>query len=327
MTRKAELSPMEDAKRIAGRQLVLLGHAIVYVLACALVGVTAGAFPAVIVGLAWGIGLASHGFFAVAAPLMRRRLERHVLAQLEPPTVIRVEARDGRALEELSAAIAHEIRNPITAAKSLVQQIAEDPASTDNAEYAAVAVAELERVERSIVHLLRFARDEPIESTELRLADIVHSAVETLRDRAAKLGASVTMQLDDDGSMRGDPEKLRRVVVNLIGNALDAVDSAKPPEPRVAITSGASLAGDAVWVAVRDNGTGIPADALPRIFDPFYTSKEGGTGIGLALARKTVEAHGGTLEARNLPGGGAEFLFSVPRWRRTELPAPREGTS
>jgi signal transduction histidine kinase len=309
-----------EARRVAGRLIGFLGHALVYGLGCLLLLITAGPFVALIVAVSWGIGLASHGFFAVAAPILRSRLEEGARSVLAPPALPASDPRTARSLEELSAAVAHEIRNPITAAKSLVQQIAEDPQSPDNAEYAAVAVGELDRVERSIVHLLRFAREETPELVEMRMIDVVQGAIETLRDRASTLGASLTTSLEDTGRMRGDAEKLRRVVENLIGNALDALEEGKTPSPRVEIASGSNLAGTEVWVAVRDNGPGIPESALPRMFDPFFTSKGSGTGFGLALSKKTIAAHGGTIEAQNRASGGAELLFTLPRDRARTRP-------
>lgn len=313
------------AKKLVGRALGFAGHVIVFTMVCLLLLVVAGFLPTLIVALSWGIGLAAHGFFAVAAPLLRAPLEaraEQTLALSPPPAPPAPPARlaapgpSTRGLEELSAAIAHEIRSPITAAKSLVQQIAEDPASPDNAEYASVAVAELDRVERSIAHLLRFARDEALEPADVRMVDVVQAAVETMRDRAARQGATLATSIEESGTMRGDPEKLRRVVENLVGNALDAVRDAKTEGARVEVASGQNLAGDEIWVAVRDNGPGIAPEALPRIFSPFFTTKEGGTGLGLALAKKTAEAHGGTLEASTRRTGGAELLLVVPRAAR-----------
>jgi signal transduction histidine kinase len=312
----ATRGPEPDARRLVGRQIGFLGHFVVYSMTLALLLSTAGSLPTVIVALAWGIGLGAHGFFAVAAPMMRPALERHTRQLLapsppSPPAVL--EVRASRPLEELSAAVAHEIRNPIAAAKSLVQQMAEDPASPRNPEYASVAIAELDRVERTIVHLLRFARDEPIDAAEMQMGDVVRAAVETLRDRVAKAGVSLVTSIDDTGAMRGDADKLRRVVENLVSNALDALEEGHAPDPCIDVASGANLAGDSVWVAVRDNGPGIPADALPGIFRPFFTTKDHGTGFGLALSKKTIDAHGGTIEAGSSPSGGAEIVFTVPR--------------
>jgi two-component system sensor histidine kinase HydH len=252
--------------------------------------------------------------------MMRPVLERHTVQLLAARKPEPAEPRLSRSLQQLSAAIAHEIRNPITAAKSLVQQIAEDPASSRNAEYASVAITELDRVERSIVYLLRFARDEAVELADMQMSDVVRTAVETLRERATKAGVSLVTSIDEAGAMRGDPEKLRRVIENLVSNAIDALEEAHTPDPCVDVACGANLAGDALWVTVRDNGPGIPADAMDEVFQPFFTTKTGGTGLGLALSKKTVDAHGGTIEAGTSPTGGAEISFTLPREVREPAP-------
>jgi two-component system sensor histidine kinase HydH len=226
-----------------------------------------------------------------------------------------IEGRHARSLEELSASIAHEIRNPITAAKSLVQQMGEDPAARNNVGYAKVALDELDRVERSISHLLRFAREEDVEVADLRMADVLESALETFRDRIERLGVRLEREVDTEGRMRGDPEKLRRVIINLVGNALDALEGAGTPDPTLHVLAGENLAGTELWVRVKDNGPGMGPETLERIFSPFYTSKAGGTGLGLALSKKVVEAHGGSIEAHSQPGGGSEFLLTFPRQR------------
>jgi len=97
--------------------------------------------------------------------------------------VVGLRGEHARNLEELSASIAHEIRNPITAAKSLVQQLGEDPGSAENVEYANIALQELDRVEKSISHLLRYAREEEMNPRPMKLADAIESALETVRER------------------------------------------------------------------------------------------------------------------------------------------------
>jgi signal transduction histidine kinase len=117
--------------------------------------------------------------------------------------------------------------------------------------------------------------------------------------------------------MRGDPEKLRRVVINLIANALDAVLESETPRPRVEIETGENLAETEVWLRVRDNGPGIDPGRLQEIFSPFYTSKQGGTGLGLAISKKVVDAHGGSIEIDSGPGRGTEFLVTFPKRRNS----------
>ena len=270
-----------------------------------------------IVGICWGVALLGEFTRRQLEPALRQRwIDREVRQQLDHTVSVKrreLEGEHTRRIEEISASIAHEIRNPITAAKSLVQQMGEDPASPENVEYAEVALDELDRVEKSISHLLRFARDEEVRISEMRMAEVIPSAVETLRDRLDRGGVDVSMALDADGTMRGDPEKLRRVVINLLSNALDAVLESDTPQPRIEIQMGENLAGTEVWLRVRDNGPGIDADRVQEIFSPFYTSKEGGTGLGLAISKKVVDAHGGSIEIDSGPGRGTEFLLTFPK--------------
>jgi signal transduction histidine kinase len=127
------------------------------------------------------------------------------------------------------------------------------------------------------------------------------------------MGVAVDCQLDTQGSMRGDPEQLRRVVINLIGNAIDAMEGAGTAEPKLTIMSGDNLAGTEVWVRLQDNGPGIPVETRAKIFDPFFTTKSSGTGLGLALSKKVVDAHGGCISVESSPQHGTEFVLSFPK--------------
>ena len=234
-----------------------------------------------------------------------------------------LEGEHHRSLEQLSASIAHEIRNPITAAKSLVQQLGEDAGDVDQEEFARVAVAELERVERSISHLLRYAREEETRVVPVVMEDILESAIETFRDRASRGGIEIVRQYDAEGRLEGDPEQLRRVVINLVTNAIDVLEGGEIEGPEIRVTMGENLAGTEVWVRIADNGLGIDPDQSSRIFDPFYTSRENGTGLGLALCRKIVDNHQGTIGLESPPiggGRGTEFVMTFPRHRRVSSP-------
>ena len=191
----------------------------------------------------------------------------------------------------------------------------EDPSAAENVKYAQVALQELERVERSIAHLLKFAREEEPKLADVRLDEIAASALATLRDRMRDLGVKLETDYDAPGALVGDAEQLRRVVINLASNALDAMRDAKTPAPRLGVAIGENLAGTEAWLRVRDNGPGIADEHLPKLFDPFFTAKEGGTGLGLALAKKIVDAHGGSIEPGRSPSGGAEFLVTLPKTR------------
>jgi len=319
---KASRTPEERAyraaRRRANRRLGFFTHFVVYGAVLMLLVVTTRSIRAVlIVASAWGIGVFLHYFWSMLAPRLRERwIEREVGERVDQDVDSerrRVEDRHVRHLEDLSASIAHEIRNPITAAKSLVQQMGEDPVSESNLEFASVALDELDRVERSISHLLRFARDEDLRCEPMRMSDVVASAIETFRDRLKRSGVVIECQMDTPGQMRGDADKLRRVVINLIGNALDAMGDAGTTAPKIVVMSGDNLAGTEVWLRVSDNGPGIPEATRAKIFDPFYTTKQQGTGLGLALSKKIVEAHGGSMELMATSRSGSEFVLSFPK--------------
>jgi len=318
------------ARRRANRRIGFLSHFGTYLATLAIILVASRSVRAVmIVGLAWGIGIFIHYLAAIVAPRLRERWVRDEVGARSPRAVAterqKVETRSRRSMEDLSASIAHEIRNPITAAKSLVQQMGEDPLSRENIEYADVALAELDRVERSISHLLRYARDEEPTFERVSLEAIARAAVTGLRERARAAGVEVTVDFDREGVIRGDPEKLRRVFENLVSNALDALTADTPPQPRIEILGGENLAGNAVWIRLLDNGPGIPVEDRERIWSPFHTTKESGTGLGLALTRKTIEAHGGQIDLE--PGRderGSEFVMSFPKLVVSEHPRTQE---
>jgi two-component system sensor histidine kinase PilS (NtrC family) len=212
------------------------------------------------------------------------------------------------AIGELAARIAHEIRNPVTAARSLAQQLCRDPASLFAAEHGLI-LTELERVERQVAALLRFARREDFRFAPVDLAELVRTTVDAFRARLEAGGVALALELDEDVVVRADAEKVRQVLVNLIENAIDALRE-RGDGRRLAVT--VTGANGTAALRVADNGPGVPAAALPHLFEPFFTLKTGGTGLGLAIAWRTVEAHGGRIETTGAPGAGLAVTVVLP---------------
>jgi signal transduction histidine kinase len=213
------------------------------------------------------------------------------------------------AIGETAARIAHEIRNPVTAARSLAQQLAREPASPANAEHASLILAELERVERQVGALLRFSRREDLRPEPTDLGELVRTTLDAYRPRLEAAGIEVALDSGAGIVAPVDREKVRQVLVNLIENAIDALaDGAVERRLRVAV---AGLNGTAT-VDVADTGPGVPAEAATHLFEPFFSLKAGGTGLGLAIAKRTVEAHGGSIDAGPAPGGGMAFRVRLP---------------
>jgi two-component system sensor histidine kinase AtoS len=257
----------------------------------------------------WGIGIFSHFMGVFGSRMLKERffdpaVERELGRQREE-----MQTEKQASIDELSSTIAHEIRNPIAAAKSLVQQMGEDPTSVENVEYAQVALGELDRVERRISHLLRYAKEEDYEMAHVNLATVVDAALMQLRAKLDAAKVHVARNYIGGPTVRADAEKLRQVFTNVLDNAIDALAGvAEDRRVDLFVENGARGA----TVRVRDNGCGIPADKVERIFNPFFTTKESGTGLGMAIARKIVEAHGGTIAVASREGGGSEFTIALP---------------
>ncbi|HPG27420.1 MAG TPA: ATP-binding protein, partial [Myxococcota bacterium] len=103
--------------------------------------------------------------------------------------------------------------------------------------------------------------------------------------------------------------------INLLGNAIDALEEARTQDATIRVGLGESLAGDAVWIRIEDNGPGVDVAASDRIFEPFVSTRTGGTGLGLALCRKIVEEHGGGIELDRARQAGTAILVTLPRMR------------
>ncbi|HYC54096.1 MAG TPA: ATP-binding protein [Candidatus Binatia bacterium] len=258
----------------------------------------------------WGIGVFSHymGVFG----------QRYIRENYFEPAVEREVRREKHAIVtekqadigELSSTIAHEIRNPIAAAKSLVQQMGEDPQSVENVEYARVAIEELDRVERRVSHLLKYAKEEDYELRLVSLAAVVDASLAQLKSKLEAAKVRVARNYIGGPTVNADAEKLQRVFGNIFDNAIDALASV--PEDRridVFIENGVPRA---VSVRVVDNGAGIAPEKVGKIFSPFFTTKDHGTGLGMAIAKKIVDAHQGAIEVDSQLGRGTEFRVTLP---------------
>jgi signal transduction histidine kinase len=212
------------------------------------------------------------------------------------------------AVGELAARIAHEIRNPVTAARSLAQQLVREPAAPFQEELG-IILAELERVERQVASLLRFARRDELHVAPVDLAELVRGVLASLRPRLDAASIALALDLRAGVLARADGEKLRQVLINLLENALDALAGAEAPR-RISVDV-VGVNGHAT-LALADSGPGVPTDALPRLFEPFFSLKPDGTGLGLAIAKRTIEAHEGCITAVPGPHGGLLIEIELP---------------
>lgn len=213
------------------------------------------------------------------------------------------------AMGKLAAGAAHEIRNPLTAVRGFMQLLqARQAPDSPEAEYTQIILSEIGRIEAIVRDLLLLARpSEPVRapfSLPALLDEVLLLLEEDLRGR----GVAVIREYDRRGAWAlGDQKLLKQVAHNLLRNAAEAMDGAGG---RLTVAAGA--AGAAAWFRVADSGPGIPPEHLPRLFTPFFTTKETGTGLGLAICYAIVEAHGGRIEVQSQPGAGAAFTVWLP---------------
>lgn len=226
-------------------------------------------------------------------------------------------------LGAMAAGLAHEIKNPLGGIRGAAQLLArEEPDPAMLREYTDVMIREVERINGIIEELMDLTRprtphQQPVDLAKL-LSDIVLLQQEAVRDRQIEF----LLHLDPSiPPLLGDESLLNRLFLNLIKNAAEAID----PPGRVEITS--KIAAEMqmlrpgerptamVRVEIRDSGRGIPADALDNIFTPFFTTKEQGSGLGLATCQTIVNQHHGLLKVDSTPGAGSVFTVSLPLWR------------
>ena len=216
-------------------------------------------------------------------------------------------------LSRLLARLAHEIRNPLSSLDVHLHLLEEDlaeggPCSKEQlADRFEIIHGELHRLENLVKQFLRLAGPSAIELSTVELDKTIGHVCELLRPEAStrriELVADVPAGLPP---LQADPDQLIQALLNLIINAVQAVDQNGRVEVR------ASLEGDGFLIEVRDNGPGIPPEKLHTIFEPYYTTKSEGSGIGLWIAQQIIVAHGGTILAANAPDGGAVFAVSLP---------------
>jgi signal transduction histidine kinase len=217
------------------------------------------------------------------------------------------------AWRDLMRVLAHEIMNSLTPIASLSESLARRLPQDAEAE----ARAALEVIARRSENLMGFvdryrlvADTPPPIRAPVPLGAFARDITRLMAGSFAAAGAELTLQVQPpDLEVEADRSLLEQAVINLLKNALDA--SRTSASPRVALVCAA--AEDLVSITVRDNGEGVPPDRLETIFVPFYTSRRGGSGIGLSLARQIAQAHGGQLIARNNADGGATFEMGLPR--------------
>jgi two-component system nitrogen regulation sensor histidine kinase NtrY len=227
---------------------------------------------------------------------------REMADSLERARAQEIESERLRAFRETARRVAHEMRNPLTPIRLAISQLSRTSAP-EQREAIEVLVAESGRLEQLAREFTEFGRLPEGPAAPVDLPELLSELART------SLPSSMTANLalaSTTPTLLGHYDPLRRAFSNILRNAVEACDGKGEIE-----ISSEGLADGRVQVIIRDHGPGIPPALGARIFDPYFTGKDGGTGLGLALAKQTVEMHGGTIAVEATPGGGASFLIRM----------------
>jgi len=213
---------------------------------------------------------------------------------------------------EMAAGIAHELKNPLVSiggfARRLVKKL---PADSTGCEYAGTIVREVKRLENMLSDILAFSKKSTISHSHCDIRDILEDALTIVAPTLEESRIKVSKHYPRNRiTFLGDCEQLKQVFLNLFLNAQEAMKSGGKLEITVSETLIDGI--KAVSVAVADTGGGIQPEVLHNIFNPFYTTKETGTGLGLPIANRIVSNHGGKIRVNNYTGTGVEFTVTIP---------------
>ena len=231
------------------------------------------------------------------------------------------------AVGNLAAGVAHEVRNPLNAISIGLQRLrkefapAESEAREEYVRFTEIMQAEVGRLNTIVDQFLGLARPSRLTLAEEPLVAILEELLTLLSSQA--LAQKIRLETDlrlGTARVRMDRQQLTHAFMNVLLNAIQAmpgggvlkVSAAALPLDRAAVSGRSSAGARMAQVAISDSGPGIPADHLDRIFEPYFSTKEGGTGLGLAMAHKIVEDHGGAIRVESQAGSGASFIITLP---------------
>jgi two-component system sensor histidine kinase HydH len=214
------------------------------------------------------------------------------------------------AVGRMAAGVAHEVRNPLSSIKGLALLLKDkfDSDSRDS-RTAGLLIQEVERINRTVSELLSFARPASLELQKVFVAEILDETLRLISPDARSSGIETSLETDEDVKpVLGDRDRLNQVFINLMLNAVQSMDKGG----RLTVGARNSDGGDSVIVTVRDTGCGISQENMPQLFYPYFTTKSGGTGIGLAISQKIVSDHRGSIKIDSSPGRGTTVTVELP---------------
>jgi two-component system, NtrC family, sensor histidine kinase HydH len=245
-----------------------------------------------------------------------REIVDSLLAKALGPDAAHLAATEKQLLlSRLLARLAHEIRNPLSSLDIHVQLLAEDlahltPRITERTSNRLEIIrGEIHRLEALVEQFLRLARPSELDLQEVRPAEVLQRVCALLRAEATARGIEIVAQTDPDlPPLKADPGQLTQALVNLVINAIQAVER----NGRIRITAFCPPETGTLVITVGDSGPGIPPERQAAVFEPFFTTKVEGSGLGLWIVQQIVTAHGGRVTVGRAPEGGAALSLAIP---------------
>lgn len=224
------------------------------------------------------------------------------------------------AVGRLSAGIAHEIRNPLASIAGSIKVLAQiSPFNEEQKTLVEIIIRESTRLNAIISDFLAYSREKSYKLSRMDLMPLLEDTLTLLENRSHSDGLAIVRQFETTQAFATvDPDRIKQVFWNLLENAVRALHQ------NGTIMVSVRADGDYWRVGVRDTGPGIPAELIDKIFEPFQTQFEGGTGLGLALVYQIVQAHGARISAHSQPGEGAEFVLEILHARAAQAESQAE---
>jgi two-component system sensor histidine kinase HydH len=214
------------------------------------------------------------------------------------------------ALGKMAAGIAHEIRNPLGTLRGFAHLFrTQEKVTEDNRKYAELMIGEVDRLNRTVSGLLQFARPREPSFENVDLDELFARTFALLANDFTEHQLTARRQQNIDIKVEADPDLLLQVLMNLLKNSVNATPAGGEVSLRAAADD------RQVRIIVADTGSGISDEDKERMFDPFFTTRKNGVGLGLAVSHQIVEQHHGTIEVRTVPGEGTEVEIIVPKKR------------
>ncbi len=219
-------------------------------------------------------------------------------------------------LGQLAAGAAHEIRNPLTAIRSTIQYLGKDMQDTDKAEMIGELMEEVDRINKIVQGLLSFAKPTELETTRTDIETLIRETLSLVNNLLKKQSVHVNYKnLSDDSVIIADPAQLKQVFLNILLNAVEAMAESNDKTVNIVLENSrpVDMRSRFLLISFEDNGKGIEPENVENVFNPFYTTKKEGTGLGLPISYGIINKHNGEMEFFSRPGAGSKLTIKLPQ--------------